>query len=190
MKFAATVLIASLISVVVGFGISSIIYQPQIQNLQSQIDSQINWNKNIENQMTALSQLNGKSAGADMLTGNASFHLVNHVYWNRDENGTDGNYITDNFYLIGKFARIQWYMIGSTLDSRVTFYVYTPGGLVAGFRGSSGFSGSFDSLLNINNAISEYYLKIEALGGGDTGTVGVQRGVGVYTYQVWIYDYY
>jgi hypothetical protein len=189
-KTIALVLVVSLISLGIGFGFSSIIYQPQIQNLQSQINSQLSWNQDIQSQLNTINSENGKSSGADMLAGNATMHLANHVYWNRDENGTDGNFITNHFNLIGKFARIQWYMVGTTLDSRVTFYLNTADSKTTGFRGSSGFSGSFDSLLNINGVSSEFYLKIEALGGGDTGTVGISRGVGVVAYQVWIYDYY
>ncbi|MEM0006969.1 MAG: FlxA-like family protein [Candidatus Bathyarchaeia archaeon] len=170
-------LIIMLLGLVGGYGLNHIIYQSQMQHLQKQIQS-------LQEQLNDLtSKVN--SMVPDFLAGNATFHEVTHVIWNKDENATSGNYVTDTFLLTGKLCRIRWWMTGATFDSTVIFWLYFENGKKFTHRCSSGFAGSFDSLIDLTltglkelNPTSRYYLNIT-----------IEYGI-VVAYEVWIYDYY
>jgi hypothetical protein len=110
------ILISVLLGAAIGFSLSYIVLNSEVQNLQ-----------------TALSDLeaNTKNQSVD-------WHLVTYLKGN-------SSLVTGTFIMRGKEARLYWWMAGEGPNSWINIGVYFPNGTFYASRGSSGVTSNLSS---------------------------------------------
>jgi hypothetical protein len=122
------------------------IYQPQIQTLQSDM-------KDLRDELVSVnSTLRMLNSTVETIE-NRSFHQAFSIEGSSSVN-------TSTFLLKGDWIRMRWYMMGSG-SSWISISLYYSNGTMCTNRGSSGAWSSFACDIDTDLPNAEYYLEIE-----------------------------
>jgi len=137
-KIISTILISTILGSIIGFSLSYITFNSQIQSLRNDLT-------NIQSEMAALNSTINEINSRE-------WHLATSIMGNTDA-------ITGMFTIKGKSIRLRWAMRGVSSDSWIVIAIYFSNGTLHSSRGSSGVYGSFACDIDVQETGS-YYLNM------------------------------
>ncbi len=180
-KAIALILIALLVGLGGGYGLGYVIYQPQIQNLQQELnnfsdrldtfnstlrDTQSSvtsienglgsLNSDVESLENGLNSLDSEVTSLDSTVGeieSRTWHEASSLQGSSDAIGA-------NFQMRGKVMRIRWLVEGLSASAWIQIIIRYSDGTWFADRGSSGTYGSYSSDIATTGLAGQFYIEV------------------------------